>query len=179
VKTGRQQTTQKHRLQINETERQREHPHLDSFDYVFARKAFIIGSLTTPEELGGNDNVRAFPSQLPDGGTHDLLSPTVGVNLRIIEEVDAGFPASRQQHLGILYVQLVPEAHPCAIAQSTDFESRPTQVPVLHNFQTSNDSSSLLSHQRLAQQTTKKSSREQTNKPTDKRNTQRSCGLFL
>jgi len=116
------------------TERKRESVYLDPFDDVFARKALVIRTLTAPEEFCGDDDVGPLPSELLDGCTHNLLSPAVGVHLGIVKKVDTSFSTSMEEKLGVLDIQLVAEAHPCAIAQSTHLQSSSPQMTVLHSW---------------------------------------------
>jgi len=105
---------------------------LGALDNVLAREALVVGALAAPEDLGRNDDVGALPAELPDGLPHDLLGAAVGVDLRIVEEVDAVVAAALEQRLGLLHVQLVPEAHPRAVRQLAHLQPRSPKVPVLH-----------------------------------------------
>jgi len=105
---------------------------LGALHYVLTREALVVGALTAPEDLGRNDDVGALPPELPDRLPHDLLGAAVGVDLGIVEEVDAVVAAGLEQRLGLLHVQLVPEAHPRAVRQLAHLQPRSPKVPVLH-----------------------------------------------
>lgn len=90
---------------------------LGALDDVLAGEALVVGAGASPEDLGGYDDVRAFPAELPDSLAHDLLSSAVGIYLGVVEEIDAMVTATLQQRLGLLHVQLVPEAYPRTIRE--------------------------------------------------------------
>lgn len=69
---------------------------LGAFDDVLPGEALVIGAPTTPEDLGGYDQVGALPAQLSDGLAHDLFGPPVGVHLGVVEEVYAVVSATLQ-----------------------------------------------------------------------------------
>jgi hypothetical protein len=105
---------------------------LEPLDDVLAREALVVGALAAPEELGGEDDVGAAPAEVADGLAHDLLGAAVGVDLGVVEEVDAGVAARLQQRLGVLDVELVAEGDPGAVGELAHAEARAAQVPVLH-----------------------------------------------
>lgn len=81
-------------------------------DNVLAGETLVVGPWAAPEDLGGDDEVGALPAELADGLAHDLLGPSVGVHLGVVEEVDAAVAAALEEGLGLFDVQLVAEAHP-------------------------------------------------------------------
>lgn len=78
-------------------------------------ESLIVGTLTAPEDLSGNDDVRAFPAEFTDGLSHDLLGTAVGVDFGVVEEVDAVVTATLEEGLGFFDVELVAEAYPCSV----------------------------------------------------------------
>ena len=105
---------------------------LEALDDVLAGEALVVGPLAAPEELGGDDDVGAAPSEVADGLAHDLLGAAVGVDLGVVEEVDAGVAAGLQQRLGLLDVELVAEGDPGPVRELADAQPRAAQVLVLH-----------------------------------------------
>ncbi|GMN71994.1 hypothetical protein TIFTF001_053490, partial [Ficus carica] len=85
---------------------------LGALDAVFPREALVVWAGAAPENLGGDDDVGAAPAELADSLAHDLLGAAVGVDLGIVEEVDAVVAAALEEGLRLLLVQLIPEAHP-------------------------------------------------------------------
>ena len=85
---------------------------LGAFDDVLSGEALVVGSGAAPEYLGGDDEVGALPSELAEGLAHDLLGAAVGVDLGVVEEVDAVVAAALEEGLGLLDVELVAKAHP-------------------------------------------------------------------
>ena len=81
-----------------------------ALDDVFSGEAFIVGALAAPKDLGGNDDVGSLPPELANGLAHDLFRAAVGVDLGIVEEVDAVVAGAMQERLRLRHVQLVPEA---------------------------------------------------------------------
>lgn len=77
---------------------------LGSLNDVLAGEPLVVGPLSTPKYLGGNDNVGALPAQLPDGLAHDFLGAAVGVDLGVVEEVHAVVAAALEEGLGLLHV---------------------------------------------------------------------------
>ena len=105
---------------------------LGPFDDVLAGEALVVGPLASPEDLGGNDDVGALPPELPDGLAHDLLGAAVGVDLGVVEEVDAVVAAALEEGLGFLHVKLVAEAHPRTVGELAHLQARTAEVLVLH-----------------------------------------------
>lgn len=105
---------------------------LGAFDDVLSGEALVVGAGPTPEDLGGNDDVGALPSELADGLAHDLLGAAVGVDLGVVEEVDAVVSAGLEERLGLLDVELVAEADPCSVRELAHPEPRAAQILVLH-----------------------------------------------
>ena len=81
-----------------------------ALDDVFSGEAFIVGALAAPKDLGGTDDVGSLPPELANGLAHDLFRAAVGVDLGIVEEVDAVVAGALQERLRLRHVQLVPEA---------------------------------------------------------------------
>lgn len=105
---------------------------LGPLDDVLARQALVVGARPAPEDLGGDDEVGALPAELADGLAHDLLGPAVGVDLGVVEEVDAVVAAALEKGLGFLDVQLVAEGHPRPVRQLGHLQPRSPQILVLH-----------------------------------------------
>lgn len=63
---------------------------------VLSGQSLIIWTRSTPEDLSGDDDIGATPTQLADCLTHDLLGSAIGVDLGVIEEVDAVITAALQ-----------------------------------------------------------------------------------
>lgn len=105
---------------------------LGALDDVLAGEALVVGSGAAPEDLGADDEVGALPPQLADGLAHDLLGAAVGVDLGVVEEVDAVVAAALEEGFRLLHVDLVAEAHPRAVGELAHLEPGPTQVFVLH-----------------------------------------------
>lgn len=103
-----------------------------AFDDVLPGEAPVVGAWAAPEELGGDDEVGALPTELTEGLAHDLLSAAIGVDLSVVEEVDAMVAAALEEGLGLLHVQLVAEAHPRTVGELAHLETRPAEVVVLH-----------------------------------------------
>lgn len=103
-----------------------------AFDDVLPGEAPVVGAWAAPEELGGDDEVGALPTELAEGLAHDLLSAAIGVDLGVVEEVDAMVAAALEEGLGLLHVQLVAEAHPRTVGKLAHLETRPAEVVVLH-----------------------------------------------
>lgn len=105
---------------------------LSALDYVLPGQALVVGTGATPEDLGGDDDVGSLPAELADSLAHDLLGAAVGVDLGVVEEVDAVVAAALEERLGLLHVELVPEAHPRPVGELAHLQPRPSQVLVLH-----------------------------------------------
>lgn len=105
---------------------------LGALDDVFSGEAFIVGSLAAPKDLGRNDDVGSLPPELANGLPHDLFGAAVGVDLGIVEEVDAVVAAALQERLRLLHVQLVSEADPRSIRELAHSQPRSPQLLVLH-----------------------------------------------
>jgi hypothetical protein len=50
----------------------------------------VAGAVQAPEELGRDDVVQARPAQLLERLAHHLFAAAAGVDLGVVEEVDAG-----------------------------------------------------------------------------------------
>lgn len=105
---------------------------LGAFYDVLPGEALIVGTGSAPEDLCGDDDIGALPSQLPDRLAHDLLGAAIGVDFGVIEEVNAVVPATLHKRLGFFDIELVTEADPGPIRELADLESRSTQILVLH-----------------------------------------------
>lgn len=70
---------------------------LGALDDVLPGQTLIVGAGTTPEDLGGDDDVGALPAELADGLAHDLFGAAVGVDLGVVEEVDAVVAAALEE----------------------------------------------------------------------------------
>lgn len=99
---------------------------------MLPRQALVVGARPAPEDLGGYHDVGSLPTQLADGLAHDLLGPAVGVDLGVVEEVDAVFAAGLEESLGFFDVELVAEADPRAVGELAHFEAGSAEVVVLH-----------------------------------------------
>ena len=93
---------------------------LEPLDDVLPGESLVVGPLSSPEELGGDDDIGAAPAQVPDGLAHDLLGAAVGVDLGVVEEVDPHVAARLQERPGLLDVQLVAEGDPRAEGELAD-----------------------------------------------------------
>lgn len=82
---------------------------------MLPRKSLVVGTLTAPEDLSRNDDVRAFPAEFTDGLSHDLFGSAIGVDFGVVEEVDAVITATLEERLGFFDVELVSEAYPCSV----------------------------------------------------------------
>lgn len=103
------------------------------FNYVLPREAFVVRARPAPEDLGGDDDVGSLPPKLLDRLAHDLLGAAIGVDLGIIEEVDAMVAAALEDGFGLLDVELVAEGDPGAVGELRNLEARSAQVLVLHD----------------------------------------------
>lgn len=63
---------------------------------VFPGETLVVRSRAAPEDLGGDDDIGSLPTELSDGLSHDLLSAAIGVNLSVVEEIDAIVTAALQ-----------------------------------------------------------------------------------
>lgn len=86
-----------------------------TFDDVLSGETLVVGARSTPEDLGGDDEVGSSPSELANGLAHDLLGATIGVHLGVVEEIDAVVATALEKSLRLLHIQLVSEAHPSAV----------------------------------------------------------------
>ena len=99
---------------------------------MLSRQPFIVRARAAPEDLGGDDDVGSLPAQFLNRLAHDFLGPAVGVDLGVVEEVDAVVTAALEEGLGVFDVQLVAEADPGAVGELGDFEAGAAQILVLH-----------------------------------------------
>lgn len=88
---------------------------LGTFNDVLPGEALVIGTGTAPEDLGGDDDVGALPSELPNGLAHDLLGPAIGVDFGVVEEIDAMVTATLEKRFGLPHIELVSEADPSPV----------------------------------------------------------------
>lgn len=107
---------------------------LSSFDNMFPRQTLVVRTRSTPKDLGGNDDIRPFPTQLPNSLTHDLLSSTIGINLGVVEKVNPVVFTTLEKRLGFFNIELVTETDPCSVGQLAHFQARSAQILVLHLF---------------------------------------------
>lgn len=105
---------------------------LGALDDVLAGEALVVGAGAAPEDLGGDDDVGALPAELLDGLAHDLLGAAIGVDLGVVEEVDAVVAAALEDGFGLLDVKLVAEGHPRSVRELGHLQPRSPQVLVLH-----------------------------------------------
>ncbi|ONK79520.1 uncharacterized protein A4U43_C01F7190 [Asparagus officinalis] len=96
---------------------------LGPLDDVLPGQALVVWAGPTPEDLGGDDKIGPFPAQLADRLAHDLLGAAVGVDLGVVEEVDAVVSAELEEGFGLLDVELVAEADPGSVGELGDFEA--------------------------------------------------------
>lgn len=82
---------------------------------MLSRKPLVIGTRTSPKDLGGNDYIGALPSKLPNGLTHDLLGSAIGVDFGVVEEIDAVVTAALEKRFGLSDVELIAEAYPSTV----------------------------------------------------------------
>lgn len=105
---------------------------LGSLYDVLARETLVVGSWSAPEDLGRDDEIRSLPPQFTNRLPHDLLRAAIGVDLGVVEEVDAVVAAALEEGFRLLDVDLVAEADPRAVGELADLEARSAQVLVLH-----------------------------------------------
>jgi hypothetical protein len=56
---------------------------------VFARQAFVVGSVASPEDFARDNYALSRPSQFLENVPHDNLGLSVSVGLCAVEEIDA------------------------------------------------------------------------------------------
>ncbi len=103
-----------------------------ALDDVFAGEAAVVRAFAAPVDLGGDDVVGAFPAGLGEDGAHDFLGDAVGVDLGVVEEVDAGVPGGVHAFGGEVLVHLRSEGHPRTEAESRDLETRVAEKTIFH-----------------------------------------------
>ena len=103
-----------------------------SFDDMFPRQTLVVRTRPTPEDLGGDDDVGSAPAQLANRLTHNLLGSAIGVDLGVVEEVDSVITAALENRFGFFHVELVAESDPRSERERAHFQSRFTQILVLH-----------------------------------------------
>src|SRR5439155_27035970 len=62
---------------------------------MLLRQSLVVGSVSTPEDLAGDDDALSAPAQSFDRIPHYRLSITMSVSLGIIEEIHASIVSSR------------------------------------------------------------------------------------
>ena len=92
-----------------------------TFHNMLPWQPLIIRSLSSPEDLCRNNDIRPFPVQLFDCLSHDLLCATVGVDFCVVEEVYAVVAAALEKRFCFFNVELVSETYPCSVGELADF----------------------------------------------------------
>src|SRR5207302_5798081 len=100
---------------------------------MLLRQSLVVGSVSTPEDLAGDDDALSAPAQSFDRIPHDRLSITVSVSLGIIEEIHASIVSNRHALDCNLLTHLPTISDPGAQRELTKFESRASQLTIVHS----------------------------------------------
>src|SRR6266581_3108089 len=100
---------------------------------MFLGQSLVVGSVSTPEDLARDDYALSAPAQVFDRVPHYRLSITMSVGLGIIEEVHPSIVSSRHTLDRNLLTHLPTISDPGAQRELTEFESRASQLTIVHS----------------------------------------------
>src|SRR5207253_8740937 len=100
---------------------------------MLLRQSPVVGSVSTPEDLAGDDDALSAPAQAFDHIPRYRLSITMSVSLGIIEEIHASIVSSRHTLDCNLLTHLPTIRDPGAQRELTEFESRASQLTIVHS----------------------------------------------
>src|SRR6266566_3926040 len=83
------------------------------FIHMLPRQTLVVGSVSTPEDLAGDDDTLSSPTQVFDRVPHNRLSIPVSIGLGIIEEVHASIVGGRHTLDRHLFADLATVRDPC------------------------------------------------------------------
>ena len=103
---------------------------------VLAMQAALGGQLAAgaEEHLAAHGPGVAWPLHLLQHLAHDLLALAAGVDLGVVEEVDAVVIGDHHELFGGGVADLLAEGEPAAQAQFTDLEAAISEVTVAHGW---------------------------------------------
>src|SRR5437870_8205156 len=100
---------------------------------MFLGQSLVVGSVSPPEDFAGDDDALSSPTQPFDRVPHNRLSIPVSVSLGIIEEIHASIVSSRHTLDCNLLTHLPTISDPSAQREFTEFESRASQLTIVHS----------------------------------------------
>src|SRR6266550_7129129 len=103
------------------------------FIHMLPRQTLVVGSVSTPEDLAGDDDTLSSPTQVFDRVPHNRLSIPVSVGLGIIEEVHASIVSSRHTLDCNLLTHLPTISHPGTQREFAQSESGTPQLTIVHS----------------------------------------------
>src|SRR6266571_6304263 len=80
--------------------------------YVFSRQAFVVWSVSSPEDLAGDNYALASPSQFLENIPHNSLGLPVRIGFRAVEEIDTHVICDRHALDGDFFADLSTVGHP-------------------------------------------------------------------
>src|SRR6266705_1147244 len=100
---------------------------------MLLRQSLVIGSVSTPEDLAGDDDALSAPAQAFDRIPHYRLRITMSVSLGIIKEIHASIVSSRHTLDCNILTHLPTISDPGAQREFTEFDSGASQLAIVHS----------------------------------------------
>src|SRR5207245_11702203 len=100
---------------------------------MLLRQSLVVGSVSTPEDLAGDDDALSAPAQSFDRLPDYRLSITMSVSLGIIEEIHASIVSSRHTLDCNLLTHLPTISDQGTQREFTEFEARACQLTIVNS----------------------------------------------
>jgi len=81
---------------------------------MFLGQSFVVGSVSAPENLAGDDDTLSAPAQTLERVPHHNLGIAMSISFGIIEEVHPSIVGGRHALDRHLFADLAPVRDPCA-----------------------------------------------------------------
>src|SRR6266568_441221 len=103
------------------------------FIHMLPRQSLVVGSVSTPEDLAGDDDTLSAPAQTLERVPHHNLGIAMSISFGIIEEVHPSIVGGRHTLDCNLLTHLPTISHPGTQREFAQSESGTPQLTIVHS----------------------------------------------